>query len=174
MNLKYLNKLFCKIQFYKVVLSRFLNISFRKNKEILLLHLNYHDKYLFENSYVIINYRFKNAIFYRFGDHITTEKQIKIFDLVNFSNEFDFIVYGFFKRKVYHLKLRPQLTINTNGFMTKFRNSSNSIRFQYIEGIDIIPPFIENKTESILISEISVETKTIKFNKTSFNQNDFI
>lgn len=174
MILKNLNNIFKNLQFYKIVLIRLLTICFRKNKEIRLLHLKYNDKYLFENSYIIINYRFRNAIYYRFGNHITTEKEIKIFDLLNFNNEFDLIVYGFFKRKIYHLKFSPEVAIDTNGFRTQFQNFSNPIHFQYIESIEKHPIYIENKKESISIPKISILNKTINFNKSSFNQNDFI
>ena len=71
------------LQFIKVVFTRFFVILFRKRKRIDLLYLNYETEQLFENSYIIIRYRFRNALWFRFENHSTIEKQIKIFDLNN-------------------------------------------------------------------------------------------
>ena len=90
----------------------------------LFRHLDYENNHLFENSYVVVNYRFRNALYYKFGNHKTLEKQIKIFNLKNFENEFDLIVYGFFRKKRYKLKFEPNLKLNTDDFKTSISNIS--------------------------------------------------
>ena len=73
----YFTVLFKKMQFLKIVLTRFFIILFRRVKGIQLLQLDYDTQNLFESSFIVVNYRFRNAIWYRFGSHKTVEKKLK-------------------------------------------------------------------------------------------------
>ena len=83
LKLNFLDKFFKKLHFLKVVIARFFTILFRRRKGIELLLLDYAEEHIFEKSYLVINYRFRNAIYYKFGNLKTLVKQIKIFDLQN-------------------------------------------------------------------------------------------
>ena len=170
----YLTYLFEKLRFLKVVIARFLIILFRRKKEIELLRLEYDRKHLFDNSFIVVNYRFRNAIYYRFGNNKTLEKEIKIFNLNNFEKEFELRVYGFFSKKSYKLKFEPKLTIETSNFKANFSNLKNDFEFKTIPNLSSQPFKIEL---------IEIETKLIKLKITPhklalkheiFNQNDFI
>lgn len=117
-----LKNLLFKISILRSVISRFIIILFRKRKGIELLYLNYSKEYVFDKSFLIINYRFRNAIYYRFGNHFTLEKQIKIFNLKNFDNKFSLIVYGFFRKKTFEIQVKPQYTLNHSNFKTSISN----------------------------------------------------
>ena len=113
----YLTHLLKKLQFLKIVIARFFIILFRRRKKIEELYINYDTQNLFDNGLIIIKYRFRNAIYYRFGNHITLEKQIKIFDLKNFD------------KKIIKLKFQPLLTLNEDNFKTSFSNLNSSLKF---------------------------------------------
>ncbi|NDP21170.1 MAG: hypothetical protein GZ091_08830 [Paludibacter sp.] len=162
------------MQFLKIVLTRFFIILFRRGKGIELLQLDYDTQNLFENSFIVVNYRFRNAIWYRFGSHITVEKQIKIFNLKNFEKEFDLVVYGFFQKKVYTIKLQPQLTLNSQGFKTKFQQITNDIEFQQIQNTKSLAFYYERKKTTVKIPKIKITTNPITIKPNSFNQTDFI
>lgn len=163
-----------KIRFLKVVLARFLNILFRKRKEIELLHLEYNTENLFESSFIIINYRFKNTLYYKFGNHRTLEKQVKIFNLKNFDNEFQLTVYGFFRKKIYLLKFEPKLKLETEKFKTSLSNFNIKLEEQNIP--NLLPPLFYLAMDKPIIKTPKIETinKTITIKTNSFNQNEFI
>lgn len=153
---------------------RFVKILFRKNRKIEKLHLDYSDEGMFENGYMILNYRFRNAIYYRFGNHKTLEKEIKIFNLKNFENEFELTVYGFFRKKSYKLKFEPKLTLETSNFKANFSNLKNDFEFKTI-------PNLSTPNFKIGLIEIEIKPRKLKItpNKLvlkheTFNQNEFI
>ncbi len=170
----YLTYLFEKLRFLKVVIARFLIILFRRKKEIELLRLEYDRKHLFDNSFIIINYRFRNAIYYQFGNHKTLEKEIKIFNLKNFENEFELTVYGFFIKKTYKLKFEPKLTLETSNFKTNFSNLKNDIEFQTIPNLSTPNFKIELVKIEIKPSKLKITPNKLVLKHNPFNQNDFI
>lgn len=170
----YFTQVFKKLQFILIIVGRFFKILFRKRKEIELLYLNYSTEYIFDNSLIIINYRFRNGLWYKFGKHRTLEKEIKIFNLKNFDYEFDFIVYGFFQKKVFKLKFDPMLTINTQNFKTNISNLSLDIIEQTIP--KLIQPHLYSDVgkPSIKTSKIKVTSKPIIINNNIYKQNELI
>ena len=170
----YITYLIEKLNFLKVVISRFLTILFRRRKEIELLHLEYDTKYLFDNSFIIINYRFRNAIYFQFGNHITLEKEIKIFNLKKIDNEFQLNVYGFFRRKRYLLKFEPKLTLESQKFKTSFSNFCLKIEEQNIPNFPQPLFYLAIDKPSIKPPKTKIVNKTITTKTNSFNQNEFI
>lgn len=164
---QYLKYLLEKLRFLQVVISCFLIILFRKRREVELLYLNYDKEHLFETSYIVINYRFRNAIYYRFGKHITLEKKIKIFNIKNFENEFDILVYGFFQKKTYRIQFEPKLALNTDTFKAAISNLTVKLIEQEL------PKLAHPKIYSNIKQPI-IRTKKIKIRTNSFNQNEFI
>jgi len=170
----YLTYLLEKIGFYKVVIARFLIILFRRNKKIELLHLEYDTEYLFDNSYIVINYRFRNTIYYQFGNHKTLEKKIKILNLKNFENEFELKVYGFFRKEIYKLKFEPKLTIETSNFETKFSNLKVELEQQLIPKLNHPLFYPRIKRLFIKTPKTNVINPTINIKTNIYNQNEFI
>lgn len=170
----YLILLIEKLHFIRVIIARFFAILFRKVKKIELLYLNYDTKYLFDKSFIIINYKFNNALYYQFDGQRTLEKQIKIFNLKTINSEIDFIVHGFFQKKIYKLKFEPELTLNTESFKTNLYN----LKLQLVE--QIIPKLVQPNVicqldkPFITSSKIKITNKPITFKNHPFNLNDFI
>lgn len=170
----YFKYLLESFQFVFTVIVRSLKILFRWRKEIELLRLDFATEHLFDSSLIVINYRFKNALFYRFGKHLTLEKQIKIFNLKNFESEFDLIVYGFFRTKTYKLKFEPQLQLNNSSFKASFSNLHFKLEQQPISKLG--QPVIYLKMDKTIIKtpKIEIVQKIIKLKTSTYNQNEFI
>lgn len=139
-----------------------------------MLHLDYTDLGMFESGYMILNYRFRNAIYYRFGKHITLEQNIKIFDSINFEKEFELTVFGFFEKKKYHLKFEPKLKLITRDFKAEISNLKNNFKFKTI-------PYLCALNFKVELVEIEIKSKKLKimhnkilYKQVKFNQNDFI
>ena len=170
----HLTYLFKKLHFLKVVLARFCIILFRRRKKLEELYINYDTEHLFDNSYIIIKYRFKNALYYRFGKEVTLEKQIKIFNLKGIDNELDFVVYGLFHKRKYKLKFEPQLTLNNAAFKTNF--SHLNLKLETVN----IPKLVSNNIKLKIVApgfnipKIKAKNKPITIFHKTFNQTDFI
>ena len=164
---QYFKYLIEKLQFLKVVISRFLIILFRKRREIELLQLNYDKEHLFDTSYIVINYRFRNAIYYRFGNHITLEKKIKIFNIKNFGDEFDLIVYGFFQQKQYKIQFEPQYALNSDSFKTTISNLTIKLEERKL-------PKLAHSNLKCLIKKPILNSENLKIKTKIYNQNEYI
>jgi len=172
--INYILKLFKKLKFCLAIMGRAFIILFRRKQGIQLLHLDYGDRHLFENSYIIIRYRFRNALWYRFGGHKTLEKEIKIFNLKNFEKEFDFVVYGLFRKKTYKLKFQPELSLNTQSFKTHFQKILVDLEFKSVPNL-VFPVFIcELPTPEVKIPKIKFAGEKITIQNNTYNQTDFI
>ncbi len=171
---QYLKYLVEKLLFFRVVIARFFIILFRKRRDIELLHLDYDKEYLFETSYMVINYRFRNALYYQFGTNKTLEKQIKIFDLKNCDKEIDFVVYGFFDSKTYKLKFEPQLSIENLSFKTTISNLNLKFEQKAIPKLAHSQLYCKIKPLDLKFQNFKLRRQKIKISNTTFNQNEFI
>ena len=163
-----------KFHFILVVTARFFKILFRRNKDLEKLFLNYQTEHLFDTSYIVINYRFRNALYYQFGATKTLEKHTKIFDLKNCDKKLDFVVYGLFDKIPYKLTFEPQRTLENSSFKTSFSNLNIKLTER------IIPKLIRSKvnchikTPFLTTPGIKINQPSIKISNTTFNQNDFV
>lgn len=169
--IKYLTHAF---RFLGIIIFRFLKILFRKRRNIEVIYLNYSDNHLFESSYIILNYHFKNAIWFRFGKHKTTDKHIKIFNLKNFEKEFDLVVYGFFRKKVFRLKFDPQQTLVSDKFKTQFNHLDNDLVFKPMSNINTPRIVLATKQIKTIIKNKKLQHQKIELQINKYNQTDFI
>jgi len=160
--------------FAKIVFARLLIILFKKNKDIGLIELNYNTQYLFMNSFIIVEYKFNNALWYSFNNKKTLEKNIKIFNLENINQNLDIVVFGLFRKKKYSLKFEPELKMENQNFKTNFSNLSLTLRTNSI-------PQLTHSSIEVFISEPQFKRSMIKINQPTFdikhhnyNQNEFI
>lgn len=165
---------FNQIQFILQILKRFFIILFRKKKNIQFIQLNYSDKYLFNNSIIVINYRFRNAIYYKFGVHKTADNHVKIFNVDKIKPKVTLTVYGFFRKQHYVLKLEPENILITTKFKTEFSNLNNRIVFKEMPQSFTFNIFNRIQKLKVNILAINVETKPLKRKYNSFNQSDFL
>jgi len=158
-----------KLKFIASIIAKFLTILFRKGKRIKLLQLDYSRKYLFDKSYLIVSYKFKNALWYNFKTlKKTTEKQSVVFDLKNIgTNNITLIVYGFFQKKIYHINIQPEKTLETKSFKTIISGINQKTTFAAFIKLD-------RKNTLINLPKINVTKNKIEINHSFYNQTDFI
>ena len=139
------------------------------------MQLDYSKKYLFDKSYLLINYKFKNALWYDFKNlKKTTNKQAVVFNLQNLSsNRITLIVHGFFQKKVYYINIEPEKILETKSFKL------NLYGFQKKSFV----PQINFSRKNLLINlqpikifkkDIKIFKKEIKINHSFYTQTDFI
>lgn len=165
---------FLKLKFLLYLSKRVVIILFRKERNIELLELTFSDKFLFENSYLIIQYRFKNALYYQFDDLKTIENQLKIFDISNFKNDFKLVVYGLYEKKVYSIKVNPKNKIHNQNFKTEIHNFKSALYFFDIPNLKSNNVFVKELQSNINRKVISVEKQQINIQSYPFNQSEFL
>jgi len=148
------------------VAGRLIRIVFKHNRKLHCEQLEYGSEFLFENGCVIVHYRFRNAICYRFGKYWTTEDKVVILNLSNIESELVFTVFGLFQSRQYRISAVPKARLDNS---------------QFEKGICVKPAL--NKAGSLKInsSKIAVEPVRVAFFRTtlqwpyrpSFSMNDF-
>lgn len=157
------------IRFYLIVSGRFIILLFRRKKGIKLLYLEYANKYQFDNSYLIIRYSFRNALFYNFKNvKKTTDKQIIIFNLNNVpSQTIELTVYGFFKSTTFNIEIKPEWKLQNNSFKTAIKG---------IKEIEIYskPILLKEIKPTPRLPKIKLNHWEIQIKQPTYNQTDFL
>lgn len=156
------------------IISNFFKILFKRNKSIQCIYLDYSDRYLFQSGYIIVNYKFKNALWYKFGKNHTTQPSIKIFNLNNFDKEFDLVVYGLFRKKVYRLKFEPQHVLETKTFQTQIEKINRDVNLKPIPILNFKPIHLNLGFVKLRNRDVSIKMNTIKISSTNFKLTDYI
>jgi len=158
-----------KIKFVAIVIGRFFKIMLRRRKRIELLKLEYSKKYLFDKSFLIIEYRFKNVLWYNFKDlKRTTGKKSIVFNLSNINtSKIVFIVHGFLQKKVYHLTVQPENLLVTKSFQNTFFNFNKKMNFSPSLKLLAKKPIVK-------VSNIDIKKNPLIINHSPYNQTDFI
>ncbi len=164
------------LKFLIIVILRFLRIAFRWNKRIELLELEYSKRHLFENSYLVIQYRFRNALWYRFTSIKSTigKKPIVInLDKLK-SRKIQLIVYGFFRKKVCFIEVRTENILTTDSFKTKVKGLFVTDKFTPNVVLSKKDLFIKKRLAGPKQVTIQFNNKDIHINHSLFNQTDFV
>lgn len=158
-----------KIRFLFIVCGRFFIIFFRWRKNITLLHLKYAKKYQFDNSYLIIHYRFRNALWYNFKNiKKTTEKELIVLNLKNVAETpIKLTVYGFFRSKIFLISVIPESTLQNSSFKT------------VVKGINEIeshskPIVLKDIKPTPALPKIKLDQSEIQIKQPSYTQTDFL
>ena len=159
--------------YFKIVL-RFLLILFRKDKNLTEIYFEKGNENIFDDSFLIINYRFKNAIYYKVNNKITLENRVKIFNVKNVDSEIHFIVYGWFDKKHYIIEIKPTKSFNNESFKTHFANLNISLTVSDIPKLVNDQIHITTKNVNIETSKVFIPNKKIQIKTNSFTQNDFL
>lgn len=172
----YVKPVFATLKFAISVATKFAIIVFRRRKGIKLLGLDYSKKYLFDKSYLIVSYKFKNALWYDFKNlKQTTNKQAVIFNLQNLkSNKITLIVHGFFQRKHYYINIEPEKILETKSFRTNIFVFDEKISFTPEINFSIKEPLITLTRITIPKKKLKIFNKEIKINHSFYTQTDFL
>jgi len=165
-----------RVTFAAIVTSRFFKILFRRRKKITLLQLSYYKDHQFTSSYLVIRYRFRNALWYNFKKiKKTTGKDIIILNLKNIPDmPIELVVYGFFRKKTFSITVVPSCKVQYKHFKTSLKGlNSFEIKHRSIS--------LQNKRLVLTPLKIALANLRciISFPKTqlkqsSYTQTDFI
>lgn len=158
----FINLVINSLKLYFNIALRFLLILFRKDKHLKEIYFESCNEDIFEDSLLVINYRFKNAIYYKVNNKITTENKVKIFNVKNINSEIHFIVYGWFGKKQYLIVIKPTKSLNNESFKTHFSNLNISLTVSDIPKLVNDQIHITTKNVNIETSKVFIPNKKIQ------------
>lgn len=157
-----------KARFLSIVITRFIRLLFSSKKRLELIDIHYTHKYLFHNSYLIINFHFKHAIWYRLKNIGATEKSPFIFSADRIkSDTVILIAYGFFQKKSIQLSFRPENILVSGRFRTKVERINK--HYLFIPPLSIIP-----QKQNLTPRQLSVNKPQLLVRFTPFTPTEFV
>ena len=155
-------ELFVKSQLLKV--GRLMAILFKRRKKLEKISFGYYQKWHFDNAYLFVDFRFKNAVWFRIGKFESCDfsKQI-VLDLGNIQTDTVlFEVFGLFQKQVYEINLNKETRINTQPFKTTISNINTFILGQQktvtrIPKIGLHIPYLNSTFETISFKQQDIQ-----------------
>ncbi len=89
-------------EFFAAAFVKFCKLAMRSNRKIKKIYSNHSDKHFFGGNMVALNFRFKNAIYYKVGNVKTTRNHLLVKRPEKFE-KLELTVYGFFRKRTYIL-----------------------------------------------------------------------
>jgi len=191
--MNFISKLFIFSEFFNptangmtflcTIIYRFIKILFSSYKRLTKIELTYQRLFRFQNSYLIINYKFDNVLWYHFSDYGATTKDNNIvFNLNRLqSNSVKFNVYGFFQRKKFVIDFTPENQLVTDRFKTTLK-TNNVINFAKPINIPIKDnqsftfkiQTSDKKTNQKYSKDIFLKKQTTSIKHTNFIKSEFL
>lgn len=139
------------VGFFFLKIGRLFKLLFQRNRKLEVIAFNYFKNWHFNNAYLVVDYQFKNAIWFRVDSvkHSNLDVPI-VFDLENIkTNDLTFEVFGFLQKQTLRIDLqkhihltstefRPELI--TSKFQTIVASSINKIANLNIRNVKILVP----------------------------------
>lgn len=167
--------------FFIIVLIRFIRIIFSSKKDIEEIYFNSPLKKVFRNGNVIIDFYFKNVLWYEIkGVYKTTNHQSLSLNPLVIKFPIEFIVYGVNSKKSYTIDLKYENSYNFNDFNISIKKIDCSLDIinDIFKNIKKIKSkyrihLFSNKIE-LKTNDLEITNNKINIQFTNFNQNDYI
>lgn len=164
------------IQYYFLKVSRLFCILFKRRKRIEKISFGYYQNWQFENAYLVVDFKFKNAVWFRIGNFKSYDfsKQI-VLDLENIHTDtINFEVFGFFQKQVYEISLNKEAQINTQSFKTAIHNI-NTVELEQQKTKICTPEIVLSiSNPTFAFDKISMNPTNIQFEYNTFKIQDYI
>jgi hypothetical protein len=166
--------LFVNSQFLKI--GNLLTILFKRRRKLEKISFDYYMNWHFDNAYLVVDFKFKNAVGYKVGEFKSFDfsKPI-ILNLENIQSvTINFEVFGFFQKQVYVINLNRDTRINTQPFKTKIDNINMVKLVQQKTRIRIPKIGLHIADPTFVFEKIAVKTQNIQINYQTFKTQDYI
>ena len=155
------NKISKSLRFHFEKFLKWLSVLFSQNRQLKKITFGYFRNWQFDNSYLLIDFQFENAIWFEVcGIKSVDFSKPIVLNLENIkTDKIDFTVYGFSEKQTYEITPNNVSRVATKEFKTTIKNIS-SIQIQEQQTLVSVPKFdFLSPKPQIKSQEISV-TKT--------------
>lgn len=163
-------------KFYFIRTGRWLSILFKRRKKLEKVSFDYYKNWRFDNAYLVIEFKFKNAVWFKIGKFKSFDfsKPI-ILNLGNITTDtIHFEVFGFFQKQVYVINLNKEAQINTQSFKTKIDNINIVELVQQKTRTRISKIGLHIADPTFVFEKIAVKPQNIQINYKPFKIQDYI
>mgnify|MGYP001317789106 CR=1 FL=1 len=164
------------VKFQLIKFGRLLTILFKRRKNLEKTSFGYYQKWHFDNAYLFVDFKFKNAVWFRIGNYKSHDFSTQIvLDLENIqTGTVLFEVFGFFQKQVYEINLNKEAKINTQSFKIKI-NNHNTFKLAKQNIKTQIPKIVLQNNRPILkLEKIQFVSKSVSINYKPFKTQDYI
>ena len=95
-------------EFVSQVFIRFFKILFRSDKKIKMIYSNFSNKQSMGNDFLVLNFRFRNALWYKINKKRTEKRQF-VFSKMDCPEIIEIVVYGFFQKKSFKMNINQMI-----------------------------------------------------------------
>jgi len=100
-------------EFIANVFFKLVRILFRSDKTIKMIYSNCSNRHSLGNEFLVLNYRFRNALWYRINE-VTTDRRQFVFSKYDSPKTIDITVYGFFRKRTFKLNVEEVHLVSTS------------------------------------------------------------
>jgi hypothetical protein len=171
-----LKQLVLFIKFHFTRISKWVAILFKKNKKLKKISFDYYKNWHSDSSYLIVDFKFKNAIYFRVGETKSFDFSIPlILNLQSLeTNNIMVEVFGFLQKQIFVIELNKEIQLNTKSFKTKFENLSPVAIPEQKTKVKIPNFWFALNKPKIKIQSVSVNASNITIKSNKFKIQEYI
>lgn len=148
----------------------------KQNKALEKIEFDYYKEWHFDNAYLVVEFQFKNALWFRIGNFRSAkfDKRI-VLNIQNVDSEtLPFEVFGLNQKQTFQIQLQKELTLETGTFKTRITNH-NRLKLQPFQLLSRTPKIgITPYIPIVKRTELRAESKPVQMKYNQFKTEDFI
>ena len=169
-------RLILKFKFHFFRFGKGFIFLFKRNKKLKKISFDYFKNWHFDNSYLVIDFKFKNAIYFKVGEIRSFDfSKPLILNLQNLNtNNIEFEVYGFLQKQIFLIDLNKEINLNSKTFRTVIDNISPVEIIRNKTRTKISNLNIARGKPKVTIQNVSINTNKIEIMYNNFNEKDLL
>lgn len=164
------------LNFHLILTRKWLAILLKKNRKLKNLSFDYYKNWHSDKCYLIIDFKFKNAIYFKVGETKSFDFSIPlILNLQNLkTNKIMVEVYGFLQKQIFIIELNKEIDFDTKSFKTKLENLSLIGIPRQKTNLKISKFLITFDKPKVMIQSISANSNNISMKSNKFKIQEYI
>ena len=171
-----LKRLVSFLKFHFVKIGKLLAIVFKKNKRLQKLSFDYYKNWHSDNSYLVVDIKFKNAIYFKVDDTKSFDFTIPL--ILNLQtlkvDDIKVEVFGFFQKQAFIIELKKEFQLNSKHFRTAIENISPVDISRQKTRIKIPNLRFAFGKHKVAIQSVMVKSKHIAIKSNEFKIQEFL
>ena len=171
-----LKQLILFLKFHFVRIRKCFAILFKKNRRLKKLSFDYYKNWHSDNSYLVVDFKFRNAIYFKVGDTKSFDFGIPLIlnlQKINTDN-IKVEVFGLLQKQIFIIELNKEFQLNSKPFRTAIENISPFEITRQKTRIKIPNLWFAFGKPKVTIPNISIKSKHIAIKSNEFKIQEFL
>lgn len=163
-------------KFHFVRIGKWLVILFKKNRRLEKLTFDYYKNWHADNSYLIVDLKFKNAFYFKIGNFksFDFEKPL-ILNLQKVkADNIKLEIFGFRQKQIFVIDLNKEIQLNSKPFKTTIESISSITITQQKTNIKIANLWFTESKPKVSNQNVSVNSNPIKIKSSKFKIQEYL